>query len=189
MVVLREKPGGAVLKQAAASDRLLQHTGRAVVFDLVADMAARIDDPDLDVTADDVLVLRNTGPKGAPGMPEAGYLPIPKKLGRQGGEGHGAHLRRPHERHRLWHHRAAHHAGIVAVGGPLALVESGDMIRLDVEGRRIDLLVAEDELARRRAILADVPERPLPERGYARLFQQTVLQADEGCDFDFMVPR
>ncbi|MFG1207578.1 IlvD/Edd family dehydratase [Xanthobacter flavus] len=181
-------PGGAVLKQAAASERLLQHTGRAVVFDSVADMAARIDDPDLDVTADDVLVLRNTGPKGAPGMPEAGYLPIPKKLGRQGVKDM-VRISDARMSGTAFGTIVLHITPESAVGGPLALVESGDMIRLDVEGRRIDLLVAQDELARRRAALADVPEKPLPERGYARLFQQTVLQADEGCDFDFMVPR
>ena len=190
MVVLRGNlaPGGAVLKQAAASDRLLQHTGRALVFDSVADMAARIDDPDLDVTADDVLVLRNTGPKGAPGMPEAGYLPIPKKLGRQGVKDM-VRISDARMSGTAFGTIVLHITPESAVGGPLALVESGDMIRLDVEGRRIDLLVAEDELARRRAILAGVPEKPLPERGYARLFQQSVLQADEGCDFDFMVPR
>ncbi|MFG1201303.1 IlvD/Edd family dehydratase [Xanthobacter aminoxidans] len=190
MVVLRGNlaPGGAVLKQAAASDRLLQHTGRAVVFDSVADMAARIDDPDLDVTAEDVLVLRNTGPKGAPGMPEAGYLPIPKKLGRQGVKDI-VRISDARMSGTAFGTIVLHITPESAVGGPLALVESGDMIRLDVEGRRIDLLVEEDELARRRAVLAEVPEKPLPERGYARLFQQTVLQADEGCDFDFMVPR
>jgi dihydroxy-acid dehydratase len=178
-------PGGAVLKQAAATPRLLQHTGRAVVFDSVADMAARVDDPDLDVTADDVLVLRNTGPKGAPGMPEAGYLPIPKKLGRQGvkdmlrisdarmsGTAFGAIV--------------LHITPESAIGGPLALVETGDMIRLDVAGRKIDLLIDAAEFERRRAQLPDASSRPLPSRGYARLFQQTVLQADQGCDFDFM---
>ena len=105
-------PRGAVIKHSAASPKLLQHTGRAVVFESVEDMTLRVDDPDLDVNADDVLVLRNAGPKGAPGMPEAGYLPIPKKLARARRQGHGADIGRAHERHRVRHHRAAHHAGI-----------------------------------------------------------------------------
>lgn len=191
MVVLRGNlaPGGAILKQAAASERLLQHTGRAVVFDSVEDMAARIDDPDLDVTADDVLVLRNTGPKGAPGMPEAGYLPIPKKLGRQGVKDM-VRISDARMSGTAFGTIVLHITPESAVGGPLALVQSGDRIRLDTAGRRIELLVAEEELARRRQALPDTPLRPLPARGYARLFQQTVLQADEGCDFDFLVrPR
>ena len=105
-------PRGAVIKHSAASPKLLQHTGRAVVFESVEDMTLRVDDPDLDVNADDVLVLRNAGPKGAPGMPEAGYLPIPKKLARGRRQGHGADFRRADERHGVRHHRAAHHAGI-----------------------------------------------------------------------------
>ena len=105
-------PRGAVIKHAAASPKLLQHTGRAVVFESVEDMTLRVDDPDLDVKADDVLVLRNAGPKGAPGMPEAGYLPIPKKLGARRRQGHGADFGCAHERHGVRHHRAAHHAGI-----------------------------------------------------------------------------
>jgi dihydroxy-acid dehydratase len=100
-------PRGAIIKQAAATRAAAARPGRAVVFDSLEDMAERIDDPDLDVTADDILVLQNAGPKGAPGMPEAGYLPIPKSSRAAGREGHGAHLRRPHERHRLRHHRAA----------------------------------------------------------------------------------
>ena len=105
-------PRGAVIKHSAASPKLLQHTGRAVVFESVEDMTLRVDDPDLDVNADDVLVLRNAGPKGAPGMPEAGYLPIPKKLARTRRQGHGADFGCADERHRVRHHRAAHHAGI-----------------------------------------------------------------------------
>jgi dihydroxy-acid dehydratase len=188
MVVLRGNlaPGGAILKQAAATERLLQHTGRAVVFESVLDMAARIDDPDLDVTADDVLVLRNTWPKGAPGMPEAGYLPIPKKLGRQGVKDM-VRISDARMSGTAFGTIVLHITPESAIGGPLALVRSGDMVRLDVAGRRIDLLVAEDELERRRATLALVPPPGLPERGYARLFQQTVLQADAGCDFDFLV--
>jgi dihydroxy-acid dehydratase len=179
-------PGGAIIKQAAASARLLQHTGRAVVFDSVEDMAARIDDPELDVSADDVLVLRNTGPKGAPGMPEAGYLPIPKKLGRQGVKDM-VRISDARMSGTAFGTIVLHITPESAVGGPLALVESGDMIRLDLAGRRIDLLIDDGEFERRRALLKTSPSPAMPKRGYARLFQQTVLQADEGCDFDFMV--
>lgn len=182
-------PGGAVIKQAAASERLLQHTGRAVVFESVEDMAARIDDPDLDVTAEDVLVLRNTGPKGAPGMPEAGYLPIPRKLGRAGVKDM-VRISDARMSGTAFGTIVLHMTPESAVGGPLALVESGDMIRLDLAGRRIDLLIDEATFARRKASRAGEPPAPLPERGYAKLFQQSVLQADEGCDFDFMTaPR
>ncbi|TCR64771.1 IlvD/Edd family dehydratase [Bosea sp. BK604] len=182
-------PGGAVIKQAAASERLLQHTGRAVVFESVEDMAARIDDPDLDVTAEDVLVLRNTGPKGAPGMPEAGYLPIPKKLGRTGVKDM-VRISDARMSGTAFGTIVLHMTPESAVGGPLALVESGDMIRLDLAGRRIDLLIDEATFARRKAARAGEAPAPLPERGYAKLFQQSVLQADEGCDFDFMTaPR
>jgi dihydroxy-acid dehydratase len=179
-------PGGAILKQAAASPHLLQHTGRAVVFDSVADMAARIDDPELDVSADDVLVLRNTGPKGAPGMPEAGYLPIPKKLGRQGVKDM-VRISDARMSGTAFGTIVLHVTPESAIGGPLALVQSGDMVRLDTAGRRIDLMIDEAEFARRRAALAVAPAMPLPSRGYARLFQQTVTQADQGCDFDFMM--
>src|ERR1700712_5073654 len=145
-------PRGAVIKHSAASPKLLQHTGRAVVFDSVEDMTLRVDDPALDVTADDVLVLRNAGPKGAPGMPEAGYLPIPIKLARSGVK----------DMVRVSDARMSGTAfGTIvlditpgaAVGGPLALVQNGDMIRLDVAARSIDLLVDDAELARRRQAL------------------------------------
>jgi dihydroxy-acid dehydratase len=179
-------PGGAIIKQAAASTRLLQHTGRAVVFDSVSDMAARIDDPELDVSADDVLVLRNTGPKGAPGMPEAGYLPIPRKLGRQGVKDM-VRISDARMSGTAFGTIVLHITPESAVGGPLALVESGDMIRLDLAGRRIDLLIDDNEFARRKTLLKPNASAPMPKRGYARLFQETVLQADEGCDFDFMV--
>ena len=192
MAVLRGNlaPRGAIIKQSAATPKLLQHTGRAVVFDSVEDMAARIDSPDLDVGADDVLVLRNAGPVGAPGMPEAGYLPIPKKLATQGvkdmvrlsdarmsGTAFGAIV--------------LHMTPEAALGGPLALVRNGDSIRLDVAGRRLDLLVDDAELARRRQDFEANGARgaaPAPTRGYAALFHRSVLQADEGCDFDFLVP-
>jgi dihydroxy-acid dehydratase len=178
-------PRGAVIKHSAASPALLQHSGRAVVFDSVEDLTARIDDPDLEVGADDVLVLRNAGPKGAPGMPEAGYLPIPKKLAMMGVK----------DMIRISDARMSgtafgtivlHITPESAVGGPLALVKTGDMIHLDVAARRIDLLVDDAELLRRRADFSKMPPLDPPLRGYAHLFNASVLQADEGCDFDFM---
>jgi len=192
MAVLRGNlaPRGAVIKHAAASPALMTHTGRAVVFDSLEDLAARGDDPALDVTADDILVLRNAGPKGAPGMPEAGSFPIPMKLARAGVK----------DMIRISDARMSgtafgtivlHIAPESAVGGPLGLVRNGDRIALDVPGRRLELLVDEDELARRRAAQGDrVPfgAAPVPDRGYAALFHRSVLQADEGCDFDFLVP-
>jgi dihydroxy-acid dehydratase len=178
-------PRGAVIKHSAATQKLLQHTGRAVVFENVEDMAARIDDPDLDVAADDVLVLRNTGPVGAPGMPEAGYLPIPRKLGRQGVKDM-VRISDARMSGTAFGTIVLHIAPESAVGGPLALVRTGDTIRLDVEARRIDLLVEDAELEARRAALPS-PGRPAwAKRGYARLLHDTILQADQGCDFDFM---
>lgn len=184
LIVLRGSlaPDGAVLKRAAASSALLQHEGRALVFDGLEDLAARIDDPDLDVTPDHVLILRGAGPVGGPGMPEAGSIPIPAKLARAGvkdmvrisdarmsGTAYGTVI--------------VHVAPESAVGGPLALVRDGDRIRLDVAARRLDLLVDDAELSRRRAqFRAPVA----PRRGYARLFAERVLQADRGCDFDFL---
>lgn len=188
MAVLRGNlaPRGALIKHSAATPGLLTHTGRAVVFDSVADMAARIDDPDLDVTAEDILVLRNAGPKGAPGMPEAGYLPIPKKLGRQGVKDM-VRISDARMSGTAFGTIVLHITPEAADSGPLALVASGDMIRLDVPQRRIELLVDEAELARRRAALPP-PSRPAwAARGYARLFHDSVTQADEGCDFDFMM--
>jgi len=181
-------PRGALIKHAAASPKLLQHTGRAVVFDSLADLAERIDAPDLEVGPDDVLVLRNAGPKGAPGMPEAGYLPIPKKLGRQGVKDM-VRISDARMSGTAFGTIVLHITPESAVGGPLALVETGDLIRLDVAGRRIDLLVEPAELERRRAALdAGMPAAPdWAGRGYARLFYESVLQADQGCDFDFMI--
>jgi len=189
MAVLRGNlaPRGAVIKHSAASPALLTHTGRAVVFDSLEDLAKRGDDPALDVKADDVLVLRNAGPKGAPGMPEAGSFPIPMKLARAGVK----------DMIRISDARMSgtafgtivlHVAPEAAVGGPLALVRSGDRIRLDVPKRRLELLVASAELARRRKAWK-APSPPLgSDRGYAGLFRKTVLQADEGVDFDFLGP-
>ncbi|MSO75761.1 MAG: dihydroxy-acid dehydratase [Alphaproteobacteria bacterium] len=180
-------PGGAIIKQAAADQKLMRHEGRAVVFDSLEDMANRLDDPNLDVTADDVLVLRNAGPKGAPGMPEAGYIPIPKKLAEQGvkdmlrlsdarmsGTAFGAIV--------------LHVTPEAAVGGPLALVRTGDRIRLDVPSRSLELLVDAAELARRRVGWRP-PTHPGSERGYLKLYLEQVSQADEGCDFDFLTRR
>jgi dihydroxy-acid dehydratase len=174
-------PNGAVIKRAAASPELLNRTGRAVVFTSLDDLAARIDSPDLDVTPDDFLVLQNAGPLGAPGMPEAGYLPIPKKLAgvkdmvrisdaRMSGTAFGTIV--------------LHVSPEAAVGGPLGLVRDGDMIELSVERRALNLLVDEAELERRRA---EIPERkPAPQRGYEYLYQRHCQQAHIGADFDFL---
>jgi dihydroxy-acid dehydratase len=181
-------PRGAVIKQSAASPTLMQHTGRAVVFESTEDLAWRIDDPSLDVTASDVLVLRNTGPKGAPGMPEAGYLPIPKKLLRQGVKDM-VRVSDARMSGTAFGTIVLHVAPESAVGGPLALVHNGDRIRLNVPERRIELLVSEAEIQSRSTWAAAQPSRPQPTRGYARLFQQHITQADEGCDFDFLFER
>jgi dihydroxy-acid dehydratase len=180
-------PRGAVIKQSAASPRLMQHTGRAVVFESLGDLAARIDAPDLDVKADDVLVLRHAGPKGAPGMPEAGYLPIPKKLAQQGVKDM-VRVSDARMSGTAFGTIVLHVTPEAAVGGPLGLVATGDRIRLDVPARRLELLVDEGELARRARQPGSTPPAAMPERGYARLFHASVLQADEGCDFDFLVP-
>jgi dihydroxy-acid dehydratase len=177
-------PDGAVIKPSAAEAHLLVHEGPAVVFTDIVDLKARVDREDLDVTADSVLVLKNAGPVGAPGMPEWGQLPIPKKLLREGvrdivrisdarmsGTSYGACV--------------LHVSPEAAVGGPLGLVRDGDRIRLDVPNRRLDLLVAEDELLRRRAAWM-APKMPGGERGYVALYRRSVTQAHLGCDFDFL---
>jgi len=180
-------PRSAVIKQSAASPNLMRHTGRAVVFESVEDMAARIDLPDLDVSADDILVLRNAGPKGAPGMPEAGYLPIPLKLARQGVKDM-VRISDARMSGTAFGTIVLHIAPESAVGGPLAIVRTGDRITLDVEARRIDLLIDDAELESRLAAWTASPtRRELPTRGYARLFEEHVLQADQGCDFDFLL--
>jgi dihydroxy-acid dehydratase len=155
------------------------------VFDSVEDMTLRVDDPNLDVEAGDVLVLRNAGPKGAPGMPEAGYLPIPMKLARAGVKDM-VRISDARMSGTAFGTIVLHITPESADGGPLGLVKTGDRIRLDVERRSIDLLVDDAELEWRRAALphADTPE--WARRGYAQLFHKTILQADEGCDFDFM---
>jgi dihydroxy-acid dehydratase len=181
-------PRGAVIKHSAASEKLMQHTGRAVVFESVEDMTLRVDDPALDVNADDVLVLRNAGPKGAPGMPEAGYLPIPMKLAR-GGVKDMVRISDARMSGTAFGTIVLHITPESAVGGPLALVQTGDRIRLDVAGRRIDLLVDDAELERRRSALPPATTPDWAQRGYAHLFYETILQADDGCDFDFMTGK
>ncbi|MBW6495725.1 MAG: dihydroxy-acid dehydratase, partial [Burkholderiaceae bacterium] len=177
-------PRGAIIKRSAASPELMEHEGRAVVFEDMKDLAARIDDPALDVAADDVLVLKQIGPVGAPGMPEAGYIPIPKKLGRLGVK----------DMLRISDGRISGTAGgtvIVHVtpetakGGPLGLVRDGDRIRLSVAGRTLEVLLSDTELAARAAQMKPaVTQRK--ERGYLKLFLNAVTQADQGCDFDFL---
>jgi dihydroxy-acid dehydratase len=176
-------PGGAIIKQSAADATLMEHEGRAVVFQNLEDLAERIDSDALDVTAQDVLVLKNIGPKGAPGMPEAGYIPIPRKLaragvkdivrisdGRMSGTAFGTIV--------------LHVTPEAAIGGPLAHVRNGDRIRLSVKNREITLLVPDAELAQR---ARDHPvAEPRAERGYLKLFLQAVTQADRGVDFDFL---
>jgi dihydroxy-acid dehydratase len=178
-------PGGAIIKQSAASSELLAHEGRALVFDSIQDLASRIDAPDLDVAPEDVLVLRNAGPKGAPGMPEAGYLPIPMKLARRGVKDM-VRISDARMSGTAFGTVVLHITPEAAVGGPLALVRTGDRIRLDVAAGRLDLLVDDDELATRRAQWK--PANSTVERGYLRLFTSEVLQADEGCDFAFLKP-
>jgi dihydroxy-acid dehydratase len=176
-------PGRAIIKQSAADAKLMEHEGRAVVFENIDDLTNRIDDDTLDVNADDVLVLRNIGPCGAPGMPEAGYIPIPRKLARAGVK----------DMVRISDGRMSGTAGgtIVlhvtpeaAIGGPLAYVRTGDRIRLSVENREIVLLVSDEELAKRANADPVVP--PTAPRGYHKLFLQSVMQADRGVDFDFL---
>jgi len=176
-------PNGAILKRSAADPKLFEREGRAVVFGSLDDLAARIDDAALDVAADDFLVLQNAGPKSGYAMPEAGYLPIPAKLARAGvkdmvrisdarmsGTAYGTIV--------------LHVSPEAAAGGPLALVKNGDRIRISVRERKIDLLVPAEELARRKS--AWKPPVETPRRGYAQLYMQHVLQAEHGCDFDFL---
>jgi dihydroxy-acid dehydratase len=175
-------PRGAILKRAAADSGLFEKEGRAVVFESLEDLSARIDLPDLDVTKDDFLVLKNAGPRSASGMPEAGYLPIPKKLAKTGLKDM-VRISDARMSGTAFGTVVLHVAPDAASGGPLALLKSGDRIRLSVRDRRLDLMVAEAELAKRR----DGFKTPhLPERGYARLYNEHILQADAGCDFDFL---
>jgi dihydroxy-acid dehydratase len=176
-------PNGAILKRSAADPKLFEKEGRAVVFSSLDDLSARIDEPQLDVSADDFLVLQNAGPKSGYAMPEAGYLPIPAKLARAGvkdmvrisdarmsGTAYGTIV--------------LHVSPEAAIGGPLALVKNGDRIRISVKERRIDLAIPESEIQKREA--AWKPPVTPPTRGYAKLYMDHVLQAEHGCDFDFL---
>jgi dihydroxy-acid dehydratase len=181
-------PGGAIIKQSAASEKLMSHTGRAVVFESLEDLANRIDEPGLDVNADDVLVLKNAGPKGAPGMPEAGYIPIPRKLAQQGVKDM-VRISDARMSGTAFGSIVLHVTPESAIGGPLALVRNGDRIRLDVPHRRLELLVDEAELASRRKQWRAPETTADDERGYRKLFFDTVQQADRGCDFDFLAAK
>ena len=176
-------PNGAILKRSAADPTLFEQEGRAVVFSSLDDLAARIDTPELDVKADDFLVLQNAGPKSGYAMPEAGYLPIPQKLARAGLKDM-VRISDARMSGTAFGTIVLHVSPEAAVGGPLALVQNGDRIRLSVKERRIDLKVAEEELARRRAKWT--PPVEMPKRGYAKLYMDHVLQAEDGCDFDFL---
>jgi dihydroxyacid dehydratase/phosphogluconate dehydratase len=176
-------PGGAIIKQTAASPALLTHRGRALVFEDHDDMERRIDDPHLDVNPEDVLIMRNAGPLGGPGMPEWGFLPLPKKLLQQGVRDM-VRISDARMSGTAFGTVVVHATPESAAGGPLAAVQNGDIIELDVPGRRLDLLVEPNEIARR---LAERPQlAPHYRRGYGWLFAQHVLQADQGCDFDFL---
>jgi len=190
MIALRGTlaPNGAVLKKAAASKDLLKVEGRAVVFEDLEDLSARIDSDDLDVRKDDIIVLKHAGPKGAPGMPEAGYIPIPKKLAREGVK----------DMLRLSDARMSgtafgtiilHISPESADGGPLALVENGDIIKLDADARTLDLCISEEEMKSRRARYTPRPPHAGSDRGYLKLYLDTVTQAEDGCDFDFLIPK
>jgi dihydroxy-acid dehydratase len=179
-------PKGAILKRSAADAKLFEHEGRAVVFSSLGDLAARIDDPKLDVEPADILVLQNAGPHSPACMPEAGYLPIPKKLAQRGVK----------DMIRISDARMSgtafgtivlHITPDAASGGPLGLVRSGDRIRLSVKNRRIELLVDDAELKKRAAVSKETVT--IPPRGYAKLFAEQILGADEGCDFKFLMPR
>jgi len=180
-------PRGAVLKRSAADETLFEKTGRAVVFNSLEDLAARVDDPELDIVADDIMVLQNAGPKSASGMPEAGYLPIPKKLSAQGVK----------DMIRISDARMSgtafgtivlHVAPEASVGGPLALVRNGDQIKLSVKNKSIELLVSDEELAHRKSEWKSENVPPEQRRGYDKLYASEVSQADEGCDFGFLQP-
>jgi dihydroxy-acid dehydratase len=175
-------PRGAILKRAAADAGLFEREGRAIVFESLEDLSARIDLPDLDVTRDDFLVLKNAGPLSPSGMPEAGYLPIPKKLAQKGVKDM-VRISDARMSGTAFGTVVLHVSPDAASGGPLAAVRNGDRIRLSVKERRLDLLVPEPEISSR---LKAVPPAPSPERGYASLYHRHVMQADGGCDFDFL---
>ncbi len=176
-------PDGAVIKQSAATAALMQHRGRAVVFDSIEDLHERLDDPDLDIDESCVMVLKNAGPRGYPGMPEVGNLPLPKRVLEKGIDDM-VRISDARMSGTCFGTVVLHVAPESAIGGPLALVENGDMITLDVKGRRLTLEVDDAELERRRAAWRQ--PQPPTDRGYAKLYVDHVLQADEGVDFDFL---
>jgi dihydroxy-acid dehydratase len=183
LVILRGSlaPGGAVLKRAAATPELMEHEGRAVVFSSLEDLAARIDDPALDVEPGDILVLQNAGPRSPAAMPEAGYLPIPKKLAASGVKDM-VRISDARMSGTAFGTVVLHVTPEAASGGPLSLVRNGDRIRLSVSSKTIELLVSDDELQKR-----DKPAQPsLPARGYQWLHARHVLPASQGCDLDFL---
>jgi len=179
-------PKGAILKRSAADPKLFEHEGRAVVFASLEDLAARIDDPALDVEADDILVLQNAGPHAPACMPEAGYLPIPKKLAQRGVKDM-VRISDARMSGTAFGTIVLHVTPDAASGGPLGWVRTGDRIRLSVKQRRIELLVDDAELKKRAAAAKSVKETPT--RGYAKLFAEQILGADEGCDFKFLMPQ
>ena len=176
-------PRGAILKRSAADARLFEREGRAVVFDGLEDLARRIDDPALDVTPDDFLVMKNAGPTSDSCMPEAGYLPIPSKLAKAGVKDM-VRISDARMSGTAFGTVVLHVTPDAASGGPLAKVRSGDRIRLSIKDRRIDLMVPDEELARR-----PLPSPSAPARGYDRLYAREITQADQGCDFDFLRAR
>ncbi|GAA0950495.1 IlvD/Edd family dehydratase [Kribbella koreensis] len=182
-------PDGAVIKQSAASERLLQHRGKALVFSSIEEYDLAVDDPDLDVDADTVLVLQNAGPRGYPGMPEVGNMTIPRKLAEQGVEDM-VRISDARMSGTAYGTVVLHVAPEAAVGGPLALVQTGDWIELDVPARTLHLDVPDEELAKRRAAWQSAPPPTQPaDRGWARLYVNHVTQANQGCDLDFLIGR
>ena len=178
-------PEGAILKRAAATPTLLEHEGRAVVFSSLEDLAARIDSPELDVEAEDVLVLQNAGPRSPSGMPEAGYLPIPKKLAKAGVKDM-VRISDARMSGTAFGTIVLHVTPEADLGGPLALVQNGDLIRLSASAKTIDLLVSPAELEIRKSTLLPAPTPP--SRGYRKLYNDSILSAPQGCDFNFLVP-
>lgn len=180
-------PNGAILKRSAADKNLFEKEGRAVVFESLEDLANRVDDPDLDITEDDFMVLQNAGPKSASGMPEAGYLPIPRKIAEKGVKDM-VRISDARMSGTAFGTIVLHVSPEASIGGPLALVRNGDKIKLSVKNRSIDLLVEEAELETRRADWTSTNVPADQRRGYDRLYATEVGQADEGCDFDFLKP-
>ena len=178
-------PEGAILKRAAATPTLLEHEGRAVVFSSLEDLAARIDSPELDVEAEDVLVLQNAGPRSPSGMPEAGYLPIPKKLAKAGVKDM-VRISDARMSGTAFGTIVLHVTPEADLGGPLALVQNGDLIRLSASAKTVDLLVSPTELEFRKSTLLPAPTPP--SRGYRKLYNDSILSAPQGCDFNFLVP-